>query len=281
MKAPQSNREPTMSKKQDMAEQATPGTAIAAPSGGALAAMFEEQSGSGFENTDDQSFAIPFLIILQSGSPQCKKSDGAYIKGAEEGMLFNTVTGELFDGDAGLRVIPCYYKRTFIEWAPREGAGGGGFRGEHLPSDAIVATAVRTDKGDTLPSGNILVDTRTHYVLVVKDDGTFQPAVVAMSSTQVKKSRQWMSKMDGLKFRNSAGQLYTPPMFSHSYLVQTVPEQNDQGSWFGWKIGAANLIEDPTLFAAAKEFKRAVSAGEVKEQQPQPAAGGGDDDIPY
>lgn len=265
----------------EVAAATKPATELAVAGGGALAAMFEEEGASGFENTDSQSFAIPFLIILQSGSPQCKKSDGAYIKGAEEGMLFNTVTGELFDGEAGLAVIPCYYKRTFVEWVPREGAGGGGFRGEHLPSDPIVATAMRGERGgDVLPDGNLLVDTRTHYVLIVKEDGSFTPAVIAMSSTQVKKSRQWMSKMDGLKFKNSSGQLYTPPMFSHSYLVTTVPEQNDQGSWFGWRIGAAKLLEDPQLFAAAKEFKRAVSAGEVREQQPQ-AAPSGDDDIPY
>lgn len=253
--------------------------ALVASNGGALAQMFEEDMGSGFENTDDQSFAIPFLQILQSGSPQCKRSDGAYIKGAEEGMLFNTVTGELFDGEEGLRVIPCYYKRSFIEWADRD--SGGGFKGEHQPSDPIVSTTVRGDKGDVLPNGNLLVDTRTHYVLVIKPDGTFQPAVITMSSTQVKKSRQWMSKMDGIKFKNSAGQLYTPPMFSHSYLVQTAAESNDQGSWFGWKIGSAELIEDPVLFAAAKEFKRAVSAGEVREQVPQATAAPNEDDVPY
>lgn len=267
------------SKKEVATTEQQTGTEMALAQGGALAAMFEEEHGSGFENTDDQSFAIPFLQILQSGSPQCKRSDGAYVKGAEEGMLFNTVTGELYDGDAGVRVIPCYYKRTFIEWAPRD--SGGGFKGEHLPSAPVVSTIQRTDKGDVLPNGNLLVDTRTHYVLIVKEDGSFQPAVVTMSSTQVKKSRQWMSKMDGLKFKNAAGQLYTPPMFSHSYLVQTTPEQNDQGSWFGWKIGAAELIQDPQLFAAAKEFKRAVSAGEVKEQVPQTSAPAGDDDIPY
>lgn len=266
-----------MSKK-EIAKNET-STELTTAQGGALAAMFEEEHGSGFENTDEQSFAIPFLIILQSGSPQCKRSDGAYVKGAEEGMLFNTVTGEVYDGDEGVRVIPCYYKRTFIEWAPRD--SGGGFKGEHLPSDPIVSTIQRTDKGDVLPNGNLLVDTRTHYVLIIKEDGSFQPAVVAMSSTQVKKSRQWMSKMDGIKFKNAAGQLYTPPMFSHSYQLSTTPESNDQGSWFGWKVGGAQLIEDPQLFAAAKEFKRAISAGEVREQQPAEQTPSNDDDIPY
>ena len=269
--------------KQEMAPvEGGEGKALVAANGGALATMFEETEGGGFEGVDESSFAIPFLIILQSGSPQCKKSDGAYIKGAEEGMLYNTVTGELYDGDEGLRVIPCFFKRTFIEWGDRD--AGGGFKGEHKPTDTIVSTIQRDDRGrDVLPNGNLLTDTRTHYVLVLKEDGSFSPAVVAMSSTQVKKSRQWMSKMDGIKFRNGAGQLYTPPMFSHSYLLQTTAEQNDQGSWFGWKIGSAELIEDPQLFAAAKEFKRAVSAGEVKEQVPSQdgQAPKNGEDVPY
>ena len=51
-----------------------------------------EEAGSGFEEATSDSYAVPFLQVLQSGSPQCKKSDGKYIKGAEEGMIFNTVT---------------------------------------------------------------------------------------------------------------------------------------------------------------------------------------------
>lgn len=252
-------------------------TALATATGGALAEAYAEDSKAGFENADAQSFAIPFLQILQSMSPQCKKSEGAYIKGAEEGMFFNTVTQEIDSGEDGLFVIPCYYKRSFIEWAPRE--SGGGFKGEYPPTDPIVATAVRGDKGDVLPNGNLLVDTRTHYVLILKPDGSFQPAVISMASTQVKKSRQWMSKMEGIKFKNSAGQLYTAPMYSHVYKLTTVPEKNDQGSWFGWKIEIAHLQEDPMLLAAAREFKRQISAGEVREQPHQ--AQSHDDEVVY
>ena len=263
--------------KNEVAKAEAPKNALAVATGGALAEAYAEDGKSGFENADAQSFAIPFLQILQSMSPQCKKSEGAYIKGAEEGMFYNTVTQDIASGDEGLLVIPCYYKRSFIEWAPRE--SGGGFKGEYLPTDPIVATAVRGDKGDVLPNGNLLVDTRTHYVLVLNEDGSFQPAVVTMSSTQVKKSRQWMSKMEGIKFKNGAGQLYTAPMYSHVYKLTTVPEKNDHGSWFGWKIEIARLQEDPMLLAAAREFKRQISAGEVREQPHQAAHG--DEEVPY
>ena len=76
-------------------------TAVAVKEDTAMVAAQSEDSGSGFEETSAESFAIPFLSILQSGSPQCKKSDGAYIKGAEEGMLFNSVTGDMY-GEEGV-----------------------------------------------------------------------------------------------------------------------------------------------------------------------------------
>ena len=118
---------------------------------------YSADAGSGFEETSQESYAIPFLSILQSGSPQVKKSDGAYIKGAEEGMLIDSVTQTLFAD--GVEVIPCHYTQRFIEWGLRE--QGGGFFGEHLPSDPIVSTTVRDDKGrNILPNGHQLVDTR-------------------------------------------------------------------------------------------------------------------------
>lgn len=73
---------------------------------------FEGDAGGGMEGTDFDSFAVPFLVVLQSMSPQCKKSDGAYIEGAEEGMIFNTASGEVFDGEEGVMLVPFAYRRA-------------------------------------------------------------------------------------------------------------------------------------------------------------------------
>ena len=232
------------------------------------ASMYEEDAGAGFEGATAEAYAIPFLAILQSGSPQCKKSDGAYIKGAEEGMLFNTVSQELLDGDKGAEVIPCYFKRSFTRW---EDSDKGGFRGELMPSDPQVLAGRTNGEGRLIDEeGNLLVDTRTHYVLVLDGKGGFTPAVVSMSSTQIKKSRNWMSKMNGIKMARTDGTQFTPPMFSHIYRLTTVPESNDKGSWFGWKVETVGKLENAELYHAAKEFRDAVKSGEVKEQAPQP-----------
>lgn len=238
---------------------------------------YDDDAGSGFEQADKDAYAIPFLSVLQSGSPQVKKSDGAYIKGAEEGFLFNSVTQEIVPGEVGVKVIPCYYTRRFVRWGARE--AGGGFKAEYTPDDPIISTVKNIEgrsyfadeRGEVNPKTcDILVDTRNHYVMVVRDDGSFNPAVVSMTSSQLKKSRQWMSKMDGLKFTGKDGQVKTKPMFSHIYTLSTVPESNDAGSWFGYKITLGEEVGSvsPALYAAAKAFQKSITAGEVKVQQP-------------
>jgi hypothetical protein len=290
-----------------------------------VADMMEEDAGAGFEGADRDAYAIPFITILQSGSPQVKRSDGAYIKGAEEGMLFNSVTQEVQSGEdgQGLLVVPCYFTRRFTRWGARK--LGGGLKGEYSPSDPILARCrgeggsevgfggrlLPDDKGEFhADTSDVLNDTRTHYVLVLrKADGTlattleeaasFSPAVTSVTSTQIRKSRLWMSKMNDLKLRRRDGSIFTPPMFSHAYRLTTVPEKNDQGSWYGWKIDLVGQVTNPDIYMGGKQFRDAVKAGEVKTQPlteeaisgasdrrggptPKSGAGGvGEDDIPF
>ena len=80
------------------------------------ASLLLEDAGSASDNMTADDMLIPRLRILQSGSPVVKKSDGAYVKGAEEGMIFDNVSNQLFSGETGITVVPVSYRRTFIEW---------------------------------------------------------------------------------------------------------------------------------------------------------------------
>ena len=51
-------------------------------------------AGKGLQNISNDDVTIPRLAIIQSGSPQRKKKDEKYIDGADEGMIFSTVTNE-------------------------------------------------------------------------------------------------------------------------------------------------------------------------------------------
>lgn len=232
--------------------------------------MFEEDSGVGFENATADDYAIPRLVVLQKGSPQCDPDvPGEYLPDAKPGMFFNTVTRELFDGDAGLTIVPIEFRRSYIEWVPRE--SGGGFVAEHSVESGIIARTTRNEKGqDILPNGNQIVDTRTHYVFLVKEPGIYEPVIISLTSTQGKKSKQWMTSMRSIRVPGSKGP-FNPPMFGQLWHVSTVPEQNDKGSWRGWHFDWAGkdavsegLVSDPGMYSDAKAFKESIAAGAVK-----------------
>ena len=75
----------------------------------ALSLSFE-QDVSGFEDMGQEDLALPFLRILTNMSPEIGE-----VEGASPGMIFNSVTSELFDGKKGVQVIPCAYVRQYIE----------------------------------------------------------------------------------------------------------------------------------------------------------------------
>ena len=76
-----------------------------------MASMFESDAHKGMEQMGGDDLALPFIRILGDLSPQVKKSKAEYVEGAEPGMLFNTVSKELYNGDKGITVVPCYYKK--------------------------------------------------------------------------------------------------------------------------------------------------------------------------
>jgi hypothetical protein len=245
--------------------------------------LFEQDAGSGFEHTDSDAYAIPFLAILQKGSPQCDEDDGAYIEGAKPGMLFNTVTAELYDGIKGVLVIPACFQHNMVEWVPRE--AGGGMRGIYKPGDPIMEKTVRDDRGRfVLPNGNYLADTRYHFAILLKENDEFEPVVISMSSTQIKKSRHWMTKMKSILLSKEDGSKFEAPMMSHIYRLTTISESNDQGSWKGWKIELDHRIGKEELFyyGVAKQFKTQIDAQKVRiVQESAPQTTSPDDDVPF
>ncbi len=78
-----------------------------------------------------------------------------------------------------------------------------------------------------------------------------------------------MTVMQNLSMERADGTTFTPPMFSRKYRVTTVPESNDKGSWYGWKIVVGEQVEDVVLYNAAKSFRDAVISGEAKEAEPK------------
>ena len=228
---------------------------------GALATnMFEADANGGAQNIEQEDLALPFLKVLGQLSPEINKKNGRYVEGAEPGMILNSVTKKLYDGDKGINVIPCAYERKYLEWKPRE--LGGGLVGMHSIDDHIVRTTKRDQMNkDILPNGNYLENTASHFVVITGEDaGT---GLISMTRTQLKVSRTWNSMMMSIKLQGKNG-LFTPPTFSHIYNLKSVQMTNDKGTWFGWDINKIGPVTDNNVYSLAKDFAEKIGKGEVE-----------------
>lgn len=260
--APTKSSTPTKATKQTMAVAKRQTTAVANVSD-----MMSADANDGMQGMGQADMAIPFLRILQGLSPQIKKNNERYVQGAQEGMIINTLNNMLYQS---VRVIPCAYVKQVIEWRPRK--QGGGFVAAHDLSAPIVQATPRNDEGKRITKdGNELSETASYFVLLVEDDGSVSPAVIAMASTQLKKARQWNSIMKQSLLKRSDGQVFVPPMYAYFYEISTQGESNAKGDFCGWVIEQGELVIETSaeLYQQAKAFATAIRAQQVKVDHSQ------------
>ena len=231
--------------------------------------LFEEDAAKGLGKIGQEDLALPFLKILGQLSPEVNKRDGKYVEGAEPGMIYNSVSGDLYDGVKGIDVIPCFYKLEYIEWKDRGEGPGAPVAIYDSSSDIMSKTKADASYKDRLPNGNYIEKTASHFVIVTGDSPS--TALISMKSTQLKISRKWNSMMSGIKLKGKNG-LYTPASFSHIYKLKTTQMSNDKGTWFGWEVSKVGPITDASIYQQAKTFSDSISKGAVKakhgEQKP-------------
>ena len=223
--------------------------------------MFEEDAAKGLGSIGQDDLALPFLKILGQLSPEVNKRDGKYVEGAEPGMIFNSVSGDLYDGVKGIDVIPAFYKLEYIEWKDRGEGPGAPVAIYDSSSDIMSKTKADANYKDRLPNGNYIEKTASHFVIINGDSPS--TALISTKSTQLKISRKWNSMMSGIKLKGQNG-LFTPASFSHIYRLKTTQMSNDKGTWFGWEVSKVGPITDQQLYQQAKSFSESISKGAVR-----------------
>ena len=223
--------------------------------------MFEDDAAKGLGAIGQEDLALPFLKILGQLSPEVNKRDGKYVEGAEPGMIYNSVSGDLYDGVKGIDVIPCFYKLEYIEWKDRGEGLGAPVAIYDSSSDIMSKTKPDANYKDRLPNGNYIEKTASHFVIVSGDSPS--TALISMKSTQLKISRKWNSMMSGIKMKGANG-MFTPASFSHIYKLKTTQMSNDKGTWFGWEVSKVGPVTDKGLYDQAKSFSENISKGGVK-----------------
>jgi len=223
--------------------------------------LFEADANAGSQNIAQEDLALPFLKVLGQLSPEINTRDAKYIKGTQPGMILNTVTGEYYDGEKGIQVLPVFYKRQYIEWQDRGESMGAPVAIHEVNSDLLSKVTRDKSNKDRLPNGNYLENTASHFIVLLGKTPT--TALISMKATQLKVSRKWNSIMMGIKMQGKNG-LFTPPTYSHIYKLKTVQMSNDKGTWFGWDVSKVGPIEDKSVYGIAKNFAERVSKGEVQ-----------------
>lgn len=220
-------------------------------------------AGTGFEGMSGSDLSIPFLSVLQSNSPQVEDENP---KGSKPGMLINTVTGELIEGDKGVPFLPVHKETSHVEWVPRD--AGGGFVGLHDSNGETVKAAIAANGGNRI--GKLRVGTNelieTHYVygLILNEAGTETEGfgVISFTSTKIKPYKDWTTAMYTMKGR--------PPIFANRAVIKTVKQKNEKGSFHNFKIeplretwikSLINPVAEAALLAEAKAFRDMVTSG--------------------
>ena len=220
--------------------------------------MLQSMAGQGLEYEADE-LALPFIKIVSALDPIL---DDEKI-GARKGDIVNSVTNAVYKGKDGITVIPCGYKRHWIEWEPR-GKGSGSPINIFESFNSVPATKrSESDNKDYLPNGNYVEETHSHFCLLVQEDGTFEQVLISMKSTQLKKSRKWNSMIASRTIIGSNGVPFRSPIFGFSYTLKTQEEKNAKGSWHGWSFAVDKQVECMSTLQAAHAFHQSVQANAV------------------
>ena len=228
--------------------------------------MMESDAHSGLENIQQDDLATPRLKILMQLSPELEEMENA-----KAGMIYNTVTNELYDGSKGIRVLPCAYQRQYVEWADRGQGSGAPINVYDASSDILTKTTRDENNKDRLENGNYIETCGDHYVVIIPN-GHSSEAIITMKATQLKKSRKWNSMLLNLKIKNSKGVSFTPPSYSHYYLLKTSKEGNDKGSWYGWEISREKMVDNVDHYNTAKFYSERINKGEINVKYEEESA---------
>jgi len=225
-----------------------PGTEVATRN--QLPAYMQQDGRRGSEDVGIDDITLPRIEVLQALSPQIKRNDPKYIQGAEQGMIFNTVSGELYGTE--ITFVPIVFRKEWIIWQNRD--AGGGFVSTH-PTEQEAATAYDNLENPDDHDVNLHA---VNFVYVVREDGSLEEAVFSWSRSKLKVSRKL----------NSLVQMNPGDRFSKAYKLRVIEEKGKKGEYFSYDIKPLSYVDEGTyrkaekLFTAIKAGERAVAYGE-------------------
>ena len=239
-------------------------TSTAKKPNNALAEVFslaEAKQGDGLSNVSTKDVMIPRIKLLQKMSPE---TDNESLPTAKAGQIFNSASQNVYDGPTGIRVVPCEYIRTYVEWAP-EGTGNKAPVNIHPATSNVMSLAKKspTDNRFYLGNGNYVEETANHIVLILDDNNNVESrGILTMKSSQLKKSRQWNYMMMTATMEGG-GKTITPPSYAIVYRLSTLQEETNGKKYYGWTVAKEGFVPTKEIFTTGESFALAFRQGDV------------------
>jgi hypothetical protein len=203
-------------------------------------------AGRGNENIDVSDLIIPRLEIVQALSPCKQKRDPQYIEDADDGMLYNNVTRELY-GDS-VTVLPIYFRKEYLVWVDRKKSDGAGFRGSYPTAELAAKKIEELDDESDLQ----IVDTAQQFCILVNGD-KWEDIVLSMARSKMKIARRW----------NSQIKLFGGDRFSRQYKVESMEEKGKKGTFYNFAISDLGYVGSEKLFKFAEYRYNQIKGGRV------------------
>lgn len=182
----------------------------------------------------------PALNIIQMISNELVKADPKYIEGAAPGMLYNTVTRELYDGEEGVVLIPLEVRKYFTEWMPNQG----GFVAKYDTKEEMEAS--RSSENDV----------SAVYEFACVMEGAEDLVVVQFNSpTKYPVARQWAM------FIQEAG-----TVCGQKYRLMSKQTQNKKKqAYFIWDIKVEGWATKEQ-YAAAEAIMKSIAVPQLTDE---------------
>jgi hypothetical protein len=198
--------------------------------------LVEADADLGNENVTSETLSIPFLKTNLSEAIRAAN------RGSVMGDMYNTVTGQIYDGEKGIKVISCYFERRFIHWSDINDE----------TSKAPKAIYKRVE------------DCPPHERDPVKNIDF------------LKDGRKWNAFIKTRHKMTASGKSISPPRYYWIWDLCTYKENKGGRDYYVWdaKLSEEAEVTDMNLYMQAKAFYESIKgdAVDVKYEQDEPHA---------
>lgn len=203
---------------------------------------FSKYQQSTLDDIDRSERVMPYLVVLQDASPQCKKSDPKYRPDAEPGLIMNTATGDILKDPI---IIPLHRDKCYCERVPT-GDGDDYSIERHEESSDYVRQALEAGRRDDFgwllgPNGNRVSKTIYLSALLLSEPNSLdaEPVTIVLRRSKL---ITWKDFMDPIARYNGSHGI---PLHANQRVLGSKLATFGKNSTFVFTFDYVNY--DPTL----------------------------------